>query len=134
MYSAQEVADILNAHNKDVTKRTVNYYAFEKKMFEVNSKRNCFTDEDIIKVDNILLLKEKTSYTLEQIKTIINTKTADEIKTMFIKENIVDRIFAEISPYINTQYIMSKELTKELNCMNLENNTKKIIGGFIKWN
>lgn len=132
MYSAQDVADIISRHNKDISKRTVNYYAFERKMFDVDSKKNCFKDDDVEKIENILLLKEKTSYTLEQIKTIINTKTNEEIKEMFESENIVDNIFSEISPYINSQYIMSDSLSSKLNAMSLDTNTKKIIGGFKK--
>lgn len=132
MYSAQDVADILKKYNREISKRTVNYYAFDRKMFETESKKNCFTDEDVEKIENILLLREKTSYTLEQIKTIINTKTSEEIRAMFSKEDLIERIFEEISPHINSTYQMSEKLSNELCSMNLNEKTKKIIGGFKK--
>lgn len=181
MYSAQEVSDILKNKNKEISKRTVNYYAFEKKMFEVGGGRNCFTDEDINKIENILLLREKTSYTLEQIKTIINTKSDDEIKRMFKKkevvktiiidpegeyrsmaekiggkyinnvsdvvnpleineensifnfEGVIDRIFNEIEPFINSSYEMSNDLYLDLNSTaNLSDNTRNIIKKYKK--
>lgn len=181
MYSAQEVSDLLKSKNKEISKRTVNYYAFEKKMFEVGGGRNCFTDDDIKKIENILLLKEKTSYTLEQIKTIINTKSDDEIKGIFKKkeviktiiidpegeyssmlkqiggkyiknvsevinplktneensilnvEGIVDRIFKEVEPYIDSSYEMSNDLYLDLkDTANLSNNTRSIIKKYKK--
>lgn len=86
-YSASEVAQILtNEGYKDVSKRTVNYYAFDMNMFEMDSSgKKSFSEEDVDKIKAIRLLKLHTNYTLNQIKTIISQYSLDEVKNMCIK-------------------------------------------------
>lgn len=80
MYSAKELATKLQNDGFNISARTINYYVFEKKMFEVsNSGRNVFTDTDYDKLKAILFLKENSNLSLEEIKNEILTKTYDEI-------------------------------------------------------
>lgn len=85
-YTAEEVSQILQKEGFDITKRTVNYYAFEKNMFELsNTGKSCFTDVEIEKIKAIDLLREYTKFTLAQIKQIINTKSYEEIKKLCVE-------------------------------------------------
>lgn len=79
MYTAEKVSEILKEQGYDIKKRTVNYYAFEKKLFEVESGKNSFTDESIKKIKYIRDLQQYTNYNLNQIKVIINTYSDEEI-------------------------------------------------------
>lgn len=80
MYSAKELATKLQNDGFNISTRTINYYVFEKKMFEIsNSGRNVFTDTDYDKLKAILFLKENSNLSLEEIKNEILTKTYDEI-------------------------------------------------------
>lgn len=82
-YSAEEVAKILQSEGYDISKRTVNYYAFDKKLFEVKETgKNCFTDEELDKIRGIRILREYTNFTLNQIKEIINQYPLPEIMKM----------------------------------------------------
>lgn len=85
-YSAEDVANILRAEGfSDINKRTVNYYAFDKKMFDVQrTGKKCFTDRELDKIRAIRLLREYTNLTLDQIKQIINTHSLEEIKQFCI--------------------------------------------------
>ncbi|MFZ3102601.1 MAG: hypothetical protein WA113_10480, partial [Desulfitobacteriaceae bacterium] len=76
-----EASQLLQTENMKVSKRTVNYYAFSKKMFDITTNgKKCFTTVELDKLRSIFLLKEYTNYTLEQIKVIINSHTIEEIK------------------------------------------------------
>lgn len=79
MYNADEVAKKLQEEGYEINKRTVNYYAFEKKLFEVEGGKNCFTDKEVKKIKYIKDLQQYTTYTLQQIKDIINRYTDEEI-------------------------------------------------------
>lgn len=71
-HSAEEVAGILRSAGYEVTRRTVNYYAFEKKMFQPKGTgKKIFTREDIDRMQAILYLRERSSLTLDEIKKII---------------------------------------------------------------
>lgn len=80
-YTAKEVAQNLQSEGyTDVTARTVNYYAFEKKMFDVSlTGKNCFTEKEIEKIKAIKKLQKTTNFTLEQIKEIINKYDYNDI-------------------------------------------------------
>jgi len=80
-YTAKEVAQKLqNEGYSDITARTVNYYAFEKKMFEVSlTGKSCFTEREIEKIKAIKILQKTTNFTLEQIKEIINKYDYEDI-------------------------------------------------------
>ena len=80
-YTAQEVAEILRREgDSKITTRTVNYYAFEKNMFEVSGKgKGTFSAEDIEKIRAIRILQCCTNYTLAQIKEVIKTQRVGEI-------------------------------------------------------
>lgn len=82
-YSADEVAKILRSEGHDISKRTVNYYAFDKGMFEIKETgKNCFTDKELDKIRAIRLLRECTNLTLDQIRTVINQRSLQEISMM----------------------------------------------------
>ncbi len=100
-YSAEEVAKILKAEGDDsVSKRTVNYYAFEKNMFDIKeSGKSCFTEEEVDKIRAIRLLKECSAFTLEQIKKIISKHSLDEIR-----EICLDRVSTTTSLYGSPSY------------------------------
>lgn len=80
-YTAKEVSEILSKEGfYDITPRTVNYYAFEKKMFEpIQTGKKCFSESEIEKIKSIKTLQESTNFTLDQIKEIINKYSYDEI-------------------------------------------------------
>lgn len=84
-YSAKEVAELLRKEGlTDITSRTINYYAFDKKMFNINSVgKKCFTNIEIDKIKGIKKLQELTKFTLEQIKEIINKYSYEEIESRF---------------------------------------------------
>lgn len=81
-YTAEEAAQALQAEGDgEISKRTVNYYAFEKSMFEVSATgKRCFTDADLDKIRAIRLLREHSSLTLQQIKTAIRDRSLNEIR------------------------------------------------------
>lgn len=84
-YSAKEIAELLNKDGfMDVTSRTVNYYAFDKKMFEITSSgKKCFSEIELKKIKGIKKLQEATNFTLEQIKEVINKYSYEEIEARF---------------------------------------------------
>ncbi|MBS4030719.1 MAG: MerR family transcriptional regulator [Clostridiales bacterium] len=116
-YTAEEVAEILRAEgDASISKRTVNYYAFDKNMFEVSlGGKGTFTEAEINKIRGIRMLKECTNYTLEQIKKNINTQTLEDIKQLCLKratEISYPLTVSEIrkSPYANEpDYEMSSQ-------------------------
>lgn len=94
-YTAKEVAEELQKEGySDITTRTVNYYAFEKKMFDVPlTGKKCFTDREIEKIKAIKHLQKTTNFTLNQIKEIINTYDYGEIMARVspvVYENVED--------------------------------------------
>lgn len=109
-YSAEEVARLLTAEGYEITKRTVNYYAFEKNMFETLTGKKSFSVEQLDKLKGIMILKRYTTYTLGQIKKIIETYDLAEIKSRFIKEiNELDENLS-LSYFINSMsYPLSNE-------------------------
>ncbi|MBS3885749.1 MAG: MerR family transcriptional regulator [Dethiobacter sp.] len=86
-YTAEEVAEILRAEgDASISKRTVNYYAFDKNMFEVSlGGKGIFSEGEINKLRGIRMLKECTNYSLEQIKKIINMQTLEDIKQLCLR-------------------------------------------------
>lgn len=82
-YTAKEAADKLQQEGfADITTRTVNYYAFEKSMFDISQTgKKCFTDKELKKMKAIKHLQKTTNFTLEQIKNIINKYDYEEIMT-----------------------------------------------------
>jgi len=86
-FTAEEVAEKLREEgDKGITKRTVNYYAFDKNMFEISLRgKKIFTEKEIDKIRAVRMLKEYTSCNLTEIKKIINLKDLEEIKEMCLK-------------------------------------------------
>ncbi|MFZ3102594.1 MAG: hypothetical protein WA131_06870 [Desulfitobacteriaceae bacterium] len=85
-YSAEEAAQLLQTENMKISKRTVNYYAFDKNMFDITTNgKKCFTTLELNKLRAIYLLKEYSNYTLGQIKGIINSCTLEEVKEICAK-------------------------------------------------
>lgn len=129
-YTAEEVAQILQEQGLDITKRTVNYYAFEKNMFKLsNTGRSCFTDAEIEKIKSIALLKEYTKFTLAQIKTIINTKSYEEIKKLCVEK--VAKIDPQHYSYItqNQNYI-PQGMSMRTGQANYRNDNGSAVNGF----
>ena len=83
-YSAEDVSKIMQSEGYlDITKRTVNYYAFDKNMFEVTeSGKKCFTDVEVDKIRAIKMLREFSNMTLSQIKEIIKKHSLEEVNDM----------------------------------------------------
>lgn len=71
-YTAKEAALKIKERGYDISDRTINYYAFEKKMFSVEPGKNCFTELEIDKIESILLLKQNAGMSLDEIKSKIN--------------------------------------------------------------
>lgn len=87
-FTAEEVTRKLTSAGFKITKRKVNYYAFEKKMFQpAGSGKKVFSPADIDKIQGIIYLREHSNLTLDQIKAIINEETfsLEEIKRRYGK-------------------------------------------------
>lgn len=82
-FSSKEVAEILKKDGYEkISDRTINYYAFEKSMFQVEkSGKKVFTQKEIDKIKGIRILRE-FGYALNDIKEIINTKSLSEIESL----------------------------------------------------
>lgn len=86
-YTAEEVARMLKSVGFKISKRVVNYLAFEKNMFELKvSGKKCFTDDEVDKIQAILLLQSRTELSMEEIKHLINTQSLEEIKRKYRHE------------------------------------------------
>ena len=85
-YSAEGVVRLLRSAGFNINKRTVNYYAFDKKIIDVSETgKKCFTDVELDKIQAILLLRERTDFSLEEIKDIVNSSKLAEIKRHYPK-------------------------------------------------
>ena len=75
-YTAEELVNKLKQEeNIAISVRTLNYYAYDKKMFPNLSKGKCsFTDEEYELLKRISYLKDKTSMTLDKIKDCITNE------------------------------------------------------------
>lgn len=85
-YTAEEVAGKLISAGFRITKRKVNYYAFEKKMFQPRGVgKKVFSPADIDKIQGIIYLREHSKLNLEEIKMIINEDkfALEEIKRRY---------------------------------------------------
>lgn len=87
MYSANEVSEVLLQRGYDINSRTINYYAYDKKMFELEKGKKTFTEKEIQKIQFIKDLQQYTNYNLSQIKKIINNYSDEKIKDI-ISERI----------------------------------------------
>lgn len=85
-YTVTEVETLLKNKGYNISKRTINSYAFEKKILEVSGGKKAFSDEDVKKLEYILDLKEYTNYTLKQIQKILKIYKNEEIEEI-IKKN-----------------------------------------------
>ncbi len=87
-YTAEEAAEKLREEgDKKITKRTINYYAFDQSMFKINLQgKKIFTEAEIDKIRAIRLLRVYTDYKLKEIKKLINSKTLLEIKEMCLEK------------------------------------------------
>lgn len=94
-YTAEEVVRVLQSAGFNINKRTVNYYAFDKKLFEVSETgKKSFTDIDVDKIQSILLMRERTNMSLEEIKSIVNSRSLTEIKRQYPKKEPQFQSFA----------------------------------------
>lgn len=84
MYSAKEISEKLSKDGfPEMTQRKINYYIYDKKIFEVtNTGKSVFSEDDYCKLKTIALLKRHTNFSLEKIKELINTYTCEDIKKM----------------------------------------------------
>lgn len=75
-YTAEELVNKLKKEeNIAISVRTLNYYAYDKKMFPNLNKGKCsFTDEEYELLKRISYLKDKTSMTLDKIKECITNE------------------------------------------------------------
>ena len=72
-YTAEEIVKKLKEEeNYAISVRTLNFYAYDKKMFPNLSKgKSCFSDNELELLKRIKYLKENTSLTLDEIKECI---------------------------------------------------------------
>ncbi len=87
-YTAEEVANMLASAGFKITRRKVNYYAFEKKMFQPDgSGKKVFSPADVDKIQGIIYLRDHSKLTLDQIKTVINDEnfSLEEVKRRYGK-------------------------------------------------
>jgi len=118
-YTAKEVAKKLRDEGYlDVTSRMVNYYAFEKKMFDVSlTGKKCFTEKEIEKIKGIKRLQKTTNFTLEQIKEIINKYNFKDIMVRIspiVYQNVED--FYQSPGYIQSLASSSAKTDNYLQC------------------
>lgn len=116
-YSAKEVSDIISSSKEfEISARTVNYYVFDKKLFNIDvTGKKAFTDKEIDKIRGILILKKYTNFTLDQIKEIINRFTILEIEKKFEKVNVYENI--------QNLYMNSVSSYDSSDCHNIHPNT-----------
>lgn len=80
MYSTSEVSEILKKRGYDISSRSINYYVYDKKMFEVEKGKKSFTESEIEKLILIKDLQQYTTFNLSKIKKIISNYSIEEIK------------------------------------------------------
>ncbi len=98
-FTAEDVARIMQSAGYNVTKRTINYYAFDKKMFKpTGSGKKAFTANDMDKIQAILLLREKENLNLKEISRIVNREdfSFDDLKLRFPK---IDKGYYSFATY-----------------------------------
>ena len=84
------IAKLKDEENIIISARTLNYYAYDKKMFPCLKKGKCsFTDEEYELLKRIAYLKDKTSMSLDQIKECI---TDDDKYTEQVNSIITDSV------------------------------------------
>lgn len=73
-YTAEELITKLHEENNIIISlRTLNYYAYDKKMFpNLQKGKKAFSDNECELINRISYLKDKTSLTLDEIKVYIN--------------------------------------------------------------
>jgi len=131
-YTAREVAEKLQKEGyADITTRTVNYYAFEKKMFDVSlTGKKCFTDKEIEKIKAIKHLQKTTSFTLSQIKDIISTYSFEDIMARVspvVYEDVKD--FYQSPGYTTSFLAASTGTLASSDAVNTAFSTGTILGG-----
>ena len=92
-YSTNEVIDKLKKEdNIDITARTINYYAYDKKMFpDLQKGKNSFSDREVELIKRIVHLKNRTSLSLHEIKEWIQ----DDYKYLTTTSDIVNSAISE---------------------------------------
>lgn len=90
MYSTKEISEkLINDGFPEMTVRKINYYVFEKKMFQIlGTGKNVFSDADYDKLKSIAFLRENSKYSLEEIKEKIQQHTFQELDNMFLTKTI----------------------------------------------
>jgi DNA-binding transcriptional MerR regulator len=122
-YTAEEVAGKLTSAGFRITKRKINYYAFEKKMFQPRGVgKKVFSPADIDKIQGIIYLREHSKLSLEQIKTIINEDNfaLDEIKRRYSR--LEASFFSFATQTIEEKYSFSvydRHLILDMNGLNV---------------
>lgn len=113
-YTAEEVAEIIRQRgDNSVTKRTVNYYAFEKNMFDIKiGGKKCFSSLEIDKIEAIKLLQTYTKLKLNEIKELINTLPLKEIKKQYV--SIVKEDKKRIMVDDNITLLVSSKVNKDM--------------------
>ena len=110
-YSAEAlVKKLYDEENIIISTRTLNYYAYDKKMFPDLAKgKNCFTDKEYELLKKISYLKDRTSFTLDEIKTYI----CDDEKYKNITQSIVSDTVTRGSQTLNSSISFNTENDKK---------------------
>ncbi len=123
-YTASEAAEMLiNMGISKASKRIVNYYAFEKNMFDVLPGKRSFSDREMDKLQGIFLLKEKTDMSLDEIKKLINSKTLLEIQEEFGKKPPAIKSFRSDVNEVRGIVVVSNHIVVKMDEMNVLLNT-----------
>lgn len=121
MYSTSEVSEILKNRGYDISSRSINYYVYDKKMFEVEKGKKSFTENEIEKLILIKDLQQYTTFNLTKIKKIISDYSTEEIREI-IRNKIGN---AESKGY---------STLNSFNVSSISNNTFNGLGGFNDFN
>lgn len=92
-YTAEQIVKKLkDEENVLISVRTLNYYAYDKKMFpQLKHGKSCYSDTEYELLKRIAFLKEKSSMTLEDIKQCILDDEQYNSKVNSIMADTVDR-------------------------------------------
>lgn len=92
-YSTNDIINKLKQEDDiDISARTINYYAYDKKMFpDLQKGKNCFSDREVELIKRIVYLKNRTSLSLDEIKDCIQ----DDYKYLLTTSEIVNTTLTE---------------------------------------
>lgn len=108
MYAVNDVSQILKNKGYDISTRSINYYVYDKKMFDIEKGKKSFTDLEIEKLMLIKDLQQYTTFNLSKIKKIISDYSIEEVREI-ISNKIQNAENKGYSSLLNSSYSSSSD-------------------------